>query len=99
MLNTLRIETDLFKASLTHPTGTIQVRILSSGGQWIETQPYANTSIGITAMLDLAMGVHSGRISLKGVAKEREGEEKRGGGKKISSFKNIARLEGRQNDD
>ena len=61
----LKVSSQLFKAETKD--GEIKTKIKALNGQWIESVPYPTNPKGITAVLDLAINVHCGKLMLRGV--------------------------------
>ena len=71
----LKISSRLFKADTRKDKqGNMFIKscIKAKDGSWIEVESYPDNPMGITAILDLAIQVHSGKVMLKGIANDQK---------------------------
>lgn len=69
MLSVFDFKSNLFEATIDKKTGNLSAKIRCADGSWIKSMPYPNDPVGITACLDLAINVHTGKFGFEGIEK------------------------------
>ena len=72
MFSKFHLTSDLFEARISDTKQDIEAKVRCRDGSWVKSVNYPFNAMGITAVLDLAINIHTGKVAFEGFDKGKQ---------------------------